>query len=216
MATTSTQETLPGACSNPEGGACLGPLEAGTYETSVFEPQITYLVPEGWANYEDLPGNFLLVPPGDDLAGVNAGTSDYIGVYSSIATADAGCEEQAAPGVGTSPSEIAAELTGRLGLTTTAPSPVSVGGLDGVVFDIRLAEDWSDVCPFAPDLPLVPLIIGVPPSSLHHVMIPELTLRLYLLDRSGSTLAIEVNDASDGGQNLDGYSSIVDQFTFGD
>jgi hypothetical protein len=173
------------------------------------------VVPEGWANYEDLPGNFLLVPPGNDLLGVNAGTSDSIGIYSSIAAADAGCEEQAAPGVGTSPSEIAAELTGRLGLTTTTPTPVSVGGLEGVVFDIRQAEDWSDVCPFAPDLPLVPLIIGVPPSSLHHVMIPELTLRLYLLDSSESTLAIEVNDVSDG-ENLDGYSTIIDQFIFGD
>jgi hypothetical protein len=215
MATTTTQGTLPIACPNPEGGACLGPLVAGTYQTSIFAPQITYVVGDGWANYEDLPGNFLLVPPGNDLAGVNAGTSDYIGIYSSIAVADAGCVEQGAPGVGTTPSDIAAELTGRLGLTTTPPEPVSVGDLEGVVFDIRLADDWSDVCPFAPDLPLVPLIIGVPPSGLLHVMIPELTLRLYLLDRSGSTLAIEVNDLS-GGENLNGYSAIIDQITFGD
>jgi hypothetical protein len=30
---------------------------------------------------EDLPGNFLLVPPGSTLDGVNAGTSDDVGVY---------------------------------------------------------------------------------------------------------------------------------------
>jgi hypothetical protein len=49
------------SCPNPEGQACLGPLAAGTYTTRMFDPAITYPVPAGWRNYEDTPGNFLLV-----------------------------------------------------------------------------------------------------------------------------------------------------------
>lgn len=75
----------PPVCPNPEGHACLGPIAAGTYSTSVFRPQITYTVPAGWSNLEDTPGNFLLVPPGFDLPGVNRGTSDFIGIYASVA-----------------------------------------------------------------------------------------------------------------------------------
>src|SRR6266550_6198677 len=59
------------SCPNGNGGKCLGPVEAGTYSTVEFRPQITYRVPSGWANYEDLPGNFLLVPPGGNLPGVD-------------------------------------------------------------------------------------------------------------------------------------------------
>jgi hypothetical protein len=60
----------PAGCPNPDGGQCLGPIAAGTYSTVVFGPTITYTVPAGWANYEDLPGNFLLIPPGGDFAGI--------------------------------------------------------------------------------------------------------------------------------------------------
>ena len=90
-------------CPNDEGGACLGALQAGSYETTVFGPAITYRVPDGWANYEDTPGNFLLVPPGDDLEGVNAETSDYIGVYTAVAPTRSSCSERAAPGASRRP-----------------------------------------------------------------------------------------------------------------
>jgi len=75
---TPTPEPARTPCPNPEGQACLGNLAAGTYKTRVFHPAITYTVPAGWKNYEDTPGNFLLVPPHGDLPGVNAGTSDTI------------------------------------------------------------------------------------------------------------------------------------------
>jgi hypothetical protein len=57
-----------------------------TYKTLMFEPELTYRVPApGWHNWEDIRGNFLLVPPGNDLSGVDAGTADYLGVYTSVA-----------------------------------------------------------------------------------------------------------------------------------
>jgi hypothetical protein len=62
---------------------CVGALEASTiYKTKSSDLPLTYQVPEpGWSNDEDLPGDFLLVPPRSDLSGVNAGTSDFIRVY---------------------------------------------------------------------------------------------------------------------------------------
>jgi hypothetical protein len=80
VASTSNRQFGSG-CPNPEGQQCLGKLTPGTYKTVVFSPTITYTVPKGWRNFEDTPGNFLLVPSRGDLPGVNAGTSDFVGIY---------------------------------------------------------------------------------------------------------------------------------------
>src|SRR5262245_64709633 len=63
VAQTSSEPTARPTCPNPEGQFCLGRLDAGTYSTVQFQPSLTYTVPAGWGNYEDMAGNFLLVPP---------------------------------------------------------------------------------------------------------------------------------------------------------
>jgi hypothetical protein len=203
----------PQRCPHPDGGSCLGPLAAGTYTTQVFQPAITYTVPDGWANYEDLPGNFLLVPPGASLEGVDAGTSDYIGIYSSTAAID-GCSEQPAAGIGHTPADIAAHLTSDVeGLAVTEPRAVSVGGLQGLVLDIELQEGFTGGCDLGLPTVVVPVIIGRPPSSFAHAVVTGLTMRLYLLERDAETLAIEVNDLQ-AGAALDELSRVVDQLVF--
>jgi hypothetical protein len=202
-------------CLADYGGDCLGPLPAGTYTTVRFQPPITYTVPAGgWSNFEDLPGNFLLVPPGFDLAGVDPGGSEYIGIYASVLAANIDCTESEQPNVDRTAAALAAEFSLRPGLTTTTPTPVSVGGLQGMVLDIRLADDWTQTCPYSGGNSVMPLIRGVPPSDLDHPIGPGVVVRLYLLDRSGSTLAIELDDLS-GGTHLDGYSAVVDELHFG-
>jgi hypothetical protein len=150
---TPSESTSPTATPRPRcpvpnrGGACLGPLPAGTYTTVEFLPRITYTVPAGgWTNWEDLPGFFLLVPPGFDLAGVDAGGSDYIGIYASVVAANTDCTESEQPGVEHTAAALAAEFAQRPGLTITTPKPVSVGGLPGLVLDIRLADGWKKAC----------------------------------------------------------------------
>ena len=134
---------------SPRGrGACLGILEAGTYSTSVFEVPLTYTVTDGWGNYEDLPGNFLLVPPGGSLEGVNAGTSDFIGLYYSSAPAAANCDERPEPGIATTPEAMATWFAGLPGLEMTDPEPMTVGGLSGFVMDIDIADGYADGCPY--------------------------------------------------------------------
>ena len=213
-ATASAAPSRP-ACPNPEGGKCLGVLSAGTYSTVVFHPSITYLVPDGWANYEDTPGNFLLVPPGNSLDGVNAGTSDYIGIYTDVAAAAPACDEGPADGVGRTASDIAKALGGRAGLKTTAPRAIGYGkSLNGVSIDITLAKNWSKSCSYSGGQPTVQLITGVSPSGLDHGMNRGLAMRLSLLDFEGGALAIEVDDVS-GGSHLDGYDAVVSGLKFG-
>jgi hypothetical protein len=191
-------------CPNPEGGGpCIGRLQAGkTYTTQWFIPQITYRVDQaGWANYEDLPGNFLLVPPGNDLAGVNAGTSDFIGVYTAIQpthlTDPASCTFEPVPGKWNSPRAVAGYFYHHPLLVTSRPVPVSVGGLNGFVVTSRIKPGSTlDRCTFDDGtfIELAGTFSGIPPSYLDHTLIPDMTMRLFLLSFNDHVLAIEVDD----------------------
>ena len=198
----------PVQCPWPDGGSCLGPLAAGTYTTSAFQPTLTYRLPAGWGNFEDLPGNFLLIPPGGHVAGVDPGTSDYVGVYTSVAAETPRCA--AAPDAGSSPAQLARYFASDRELETMTPEPVVVGGLRGFVLDLQLAKDAHTK--------LVCLIVGVPPSGLEHGVGPGLAMRLYLLANHdpivGGTVAIEIDDVSGGG-HLNKYSAVVKNFRFG-
>jgi hypothetical protein len=202
-------------CPNVEGGQCLGVLDAGMYETVQFVPDLTYTVPAGWANYEDTPGNFLLVPPESDLAGVNADTSEYIGVYDGVAAASADCEEEPQEGFDPTPEGVVAAYRARDGLVLGDPERITIGGLDGLMIDVSLADDFDGTCPFDPQgHPLVPMLIGTGPAGLHHVINATFDMQLYLLvGRHGETIGVEVIDHP-GDQSMDQMSGIVEDFVF--
>ncbi len=218
--TSPSSTTPPPRCPNIDGGVCLGPLAAGTYRTGRFHPQITYTVPPGWGNYEDLPGNFLLVPPGGTLEGVNPGTSDYIGVYSGVSAEVQECTgEMPAPGVGTAPSQIAAYWARLPSIKVTANRPVTIGGLSGVEVDMvaNLAHPAMCTDPSS-SWGYQPLLVGVGPAELEHGIIKALSLRIYLLSAMSSagtsTIAIEIDDLH-GGSHLGAYSQLSSTFKFG-
>jgi Tol biopolymer transport system component len=194
-------------CPFVDGGTCLNAIDAGTYTTALFEPSITYTVPDGWVNREDLPGNFLLHLDGDER---------YVGIYRD-ATAPLDCEETPDPDVGTSVEAWSDWLTSHPGLVTTEPQPVNVGGLDGVYIDIGLDPEWTATCPFSQGEPVVPFIFGGGPSFLHHVILPGFEERLYLLNHNGGNIAIEVGP--EGGSlpdYLELVEPIIDSIEFGD
>ena len=184
-------------CPFDDGGTCLGAIPAGTYTTATFQPSITYTVPGGWVNGEDLPGNFLLQLEGD---------TRYLGIYRD-ATAPLESAEAPAPGVGTSVEAWSDWLTAHPGLVTTEPQPVTVGGLDGVYLDIGLDPDWTVTCPYSEGQPVVPFIIGGGISSLHHVILPGFEERLYLLDYNDGNVAIEIGPE---GTSLPEYLELVE------
>jgi hypothetical protein len=187
-------------CPNGYGGSCLGPLAAGTYSTRSFQPRLTYSVPAGWDNEEDLAGNFLLLPPGAKLDGVDAGTSDYVGVYTQI-TPDPACPtpSQLATDI---PQEMAECIASRSDLVTTAPQPVQLGGLSGFALDVTSA----------PGIDGTSLMVGQPPSEFEHGLGPGLTIRLYLLGFRSGTLAVEIDDV--GSPDLTTSDRMVQSFQF--
>ena len=119
------------ACPNPHGGQCFGAVAPGTYSTSVFEPAVTYPVPDGWYNGEDLPGNFWLYREVDDQGGALGGS--YIGICQDALAAAKNCAEENQPDVGTSAEEMMAWATELPSVSATTPKPISIGGLDGTL-----------------------------------------------------------------------------------
>lgn len=177
------------ACFNGAGGQCLGPLDPGTYTTQVMNPGIRYTVPDGWVNAEDLPGNFQLYREDDPQEGYLGGS--YVGVYTDV-RAPRACKEEPDPSIGSTPAELARWYAADPGLEATAPRPVTVGGLDGLVVDVPMARDWDGTCPFSKGRPVAPLIIGSGVSSLYHVADPAIDVRLVLLSWHRSNVTIEI------------------------
>jgi hypothetical protein len=199
------------SCPNGNGGTCLGSLVAGTYTTETFDPPTTYTVPDGWGNYEDLLGNFLLVPPAASFDGVDNGTSDYLGIYSSV-TMPAPCSEPA-PGLH-EPGAIARYITEHPEFTTSNLRSVKVGGLSGVVLDIKLAKTWKKACADPDGGPAANLISGLPPSDFDHSIGGKLTIRLYLLAHGSDVLAIEIDDVASGGAHFSTFDPVVKSLRF--
>lgn len=204
-------------CPNSHGGLCLGSLEAGTYSTMSFEPKLSYTVPEGWSNGEDLPGNVLLSRTDDPVEGIWGGS--YIGVYQNVRAASP-CGEDAQPGVGTSAAELASWYRTVPGLEIVGDAPVSVGGLSGIALDFRVSDGWTSECPLDGVIHAIPVIIGGGVSQLHHVIGAPLEMRLYLLDWDKGNVAIEVTAALEQHSLKDylgraGAGAVVDSFKFG-
>lgn len=189
---------------------------AGTYETTLFTPDLSYTVPaDGWANMEDLAGNFLLLPPGADLDDVDAGTADYLGVYTSVAAPEGCTDTPLRDGGPTSAQSFAEWLGQQAGLEVSEPQPVTVDGFSGVVVDIAATGEMP--CSDG-DLDFLPVLVGVDPSSLAHAVIPGYSLRLYLLDHADGILAIEIADAPNGGSDSTDWfadaSEVADALNF--
>ncbi len=197
-------------CPNPEGGQCLGDLKAGDYSTEHLIPELSYSVPDGYSNLEDLTGNFILVPTGQTVDTVNAGASDFIGVYSSVGPA-ADCDSTFPQDFVNTVPNFAKWLATTPGFAISKRHPVTVGGLTGVVLDLRIAKGYTKTCPYSHGYPTRPLMAGINPSGLEHGLDPGVADRLYLLTNHSNVLAIEVMDVEDAG-HLDQYSSIVQTF----
>jgi hypothetical protein len=216
----SDPETVPSArapggdCPTPVGQACLGALTGGTYTTSEFRPRLTYTVPDGWSNFDDTRGIVHLVPAEFTPQGINAGTSDYIGVYSSVVPS-ADCDSAVPGEVARTPAAFADWFGQHPGLVVEGRHDVTLGGLDGVVVDLRVAPDWTQACPFSNGEPVVAYLSGSSPSSFDHSLTKGQVVRLYLLLSGTEVLGIEAVDVDDA-QHLDAYSSVVDTFEFDD
>jgi hypothetical protein len=202
-------------CPEPGGGICLGTLAAGTYTTTSFEPTLSYTVPEGWTNGEELPGQVLLSRTGDTEVETWGGS--YIGIYQNV-RAPAPCGERPQPGIGTSATDLAAWYRTVPGLHVVRDVPVTVGGLTGIAVDLTVDGAWTDSCPPGA-VNAIPVLIGGGVSDFHHVIGTPLEMRLILLDWEDGNVAIEVTALLEQ-HSLTGYlqeagaDAIVNSFGF--
>jgi hypothetical protein len=194
------------SCPNPGGGECLGTLPAGTYTTTVFRPTVTYTVPDGWFNAEDLPGNFQLYRQDDDQRGALGGS--YIGIYQDAHAASQDCREVWQPDVGTSPDEMMGWVTSLPTITASEPEAVSIGGLNGLSTDV--IAKGPQPCTFEEGLdPATPILIGSGVSELHHVVAEGMPMRLVVLDWLDKNVTIEITSIDEDITAAD-YHSIVE------
>jgi len=186
------------------------PLPAGTYTSAVFQPAVTFTVPDGWVLASDSADYLQLRPADQDLLGI------HLFRGAGAASQDPSCPIEPAPGVGTTSTELVTWIRGLPGLAASSPAMVTVGGLRGASIDVGIAADWTQSCPFANGLPTVPLLVE-PGTELRWVMAGGERLRLYVLDLpAGGSLIVDIDDFE--GSQIDAFigraAPIVKSFQF--
>jgi serine/threonine-protein kinase len=201
-------------CTKVFYGTCLGEVEAGTHSTSSMHPKVTYAVPVGWTNFTDHGGNFGLYPPGGDFNSLDAGFSDRVDAFTSIATAREGCAE--GNGAFHTPEAFVRWLHGEPGIAPFTERRATVGGLSGFVVDLRIRPGFKHKCPWSQGVVFQQILTGRPPSptDLAFGLFPPAEMHLYLLSYKGGTLGIVVQDVR-GDARIDAYDKVVHTFRFG-
>jgi hypothetical protein len=180
-----------GASATPVASApAPSPLSAGPHTSAVFQPAVTFTVPDGWTLAADSAHYLQIHPVATDLAGIHL-FRDAV-----AASQDPACPTTAEPGVGKTSTELTTWIKGLKGLTVSQPVLAEVGGLRGVGLDISIAAGWTQSCAFANGVPTVPLLTDG--ADLRWVVAGSERLRLYVLDAPGGGTVIVDLDAFDG------------------
>ena len=150
---------------------CLGPLEAGTYRSTDLDlfhsghaGQLTYTVPDGWANTIDHEVNYAIRPSAEYLADPGADGNDTVGgVYlfaGSIAVEQpADCSAVPATGVSASAEAIAEHIASLGGLMVVDRGSTVIDGRQARVLDVNLDAAYRTPCPWSGGEPFRSLIM---------------------------------------------------------
>jgi hypothetical protein len=194
---------------------CQGLLDPGEFRSTVLDPAISFEVTEpGWT-WDYSAGSFRIMadPFHEELH-----SPDGIYFLRDPAIASQDCEETEEPGVGRSVKNLVAWLEAAPGLRVTDPKPVTIGGLDGMMLDLRLDPGWSRPCFWSDKMPAVPLIFrGAAVGGYNWAMIPDMSLRWYVLDSADEVIVINLEDGPGGVTRddlLTAGTEIIDSLTF--
>ncbi len=206
---------IAGCAALAPGGASPTPtslplLPAGTHTTVAFQPATTYTVPDGWVNRADIADYFSVTPAIDENNGV------HLFHNAQALSQDAACPAAAQPGVGTSAAALAAWIGSLKGLNVSPPAMATVSGLPATRIDVSILASWTQTCPFANGLPVVPLLYR-PGTSLGWWLAGSEKLRLFLVDVPGQGTVIVDLDSFDGagfGDLLTAGAGIVKSLQF--
>ena len=158
------------ACRNPNQD-CLGPIEAGVYASTDFDPtgtaavgQLGYTLPAGWANSSDHPLNFSLRPVADYLADPGFDGGDTVsGIYlwaGTLATEQPeDCSAVPAPDVAAAAAEIADHIATLEGVLVLDRRTTDFDGRTAYELDLDIAPTWTAACPWSNGDPFRSLIM---------------------------------------------------------
>jgi hypothetical protein len=168
-------------------------------------------VPRKWANYLDIPGLYLLQPPGSKPPG-NFIAGSFIGLETSVAPEAMDCQS-AVRGVKRTPRAILNWMQSKRSLVVRHVHIVTLGGLRGIVVDVRMRRGGKGCFSVGATQRAAPLLVGVGPSSFDHEVVPRFAERHYLLRYKRGTLDVALVDAS-GGKQLASFNQIASTFKF--
>lgn len=120
-----------------------GVLAPGSYRYSQRAPAVTFTVPKDWVLTESMALHFGLRP----VAFV-ADNSVRTWYDMRVASRDPSCPEAPDPEFGHTAADLLDAFVGRPGVVSTAPEPITLGGLEGHWIDVRVDEAWTEPCPF--------------------------------------------------------------------
>jgi len=185
---------------------CLGDLDAGAYRSAfttfheappnqfpVLYGNLTYAVPDGWANSGDWDSGLELEPSNvyADLAGERPYQKIQVVAHPAIAAQDASCSPSDQPGVQPTAAAMIHAITQLPSVTASAPTQISINLLRGQMVDLSLAPSWSGICPAMGGTRSAPLLHQAGSGDqgwAWRVSAPE-RWRLIVLDLGGGNLA---------------------------
>ena len=184
-------------------------LTPGTHETTHFDPfgdpersgQLSYTVPAGWVLKGDEAEAVLLDRPVRSTP--DTGPTDLFlfllaqpRVAADLVDGDACGPFSEAPGIGRSIDDIVAAITARAGVVSEQTVPVTIGGYDGQLLDLRLAPSWTGGCQAPEGFDVgVPLLFTASGNGPAVGLQPDMMVRLILLDLGdGRSVSIAIVD----------------------
>jgi hypothetical protein len=193
---------------------CAGALEPGQYRATYFDPTVAFEIGSpGWTwRYV---GNFQILATDESAEGFDA---DVINFFLDPVIAAQDCKDGPEPGVERSVDDLVAWLQAAPGLTTSDPTPVTVGGLDGIRLDLELDPQWDRTCFYSEGKPVVPLVYSSAfPGGYNWAIRSPMSMRWYVLDAGNRVLIVDIEDNPDGLSRDDLFRSgteLVESFAF--
>jgi hypothetical protein len=194
--------------------SCEGSFEVGRYRAVYYDPAFEFeIASPGWS--WAYTGNFQILATHESAEGRDRDGINFF-IDPSISSQD--CEDGAEPGIGRSVDELVAWVQAAPGLTVSDPTPVTVGGLDGIRLDLALDPAWKQTCFFSKDEPTVPLIYSPADVVGYNWAIgPGMSMRWFVLDSDDGVLIVDIEDNPKGLSNdqlLETGGQIVDSLEF--
>lgn len=203
--------------------SCEGPLEpGGQYRATYYDTTIAFQIfSPGWT--WSYTGNFVIgptspTPPGIGPTSPSPPDSDGIYFLTDPAIAAQNCKDAAERGVGKSVDDLVAWVEAAPGLAVSEPTPVRVGGLDGVQLDLQMDPAWKKTCFYSDGQPVVPLVFsGADIGGYNWPIGRGQSMRWYILDSDQGVIIVDIEN-NPGGLSRDDLLQtgigIVDSMTF--